>query len=637
MAGSDRRPELFAAALIPYTAAAIAIVLRIVARRQTRVVMLWEDYLSIVAFAIGTGFTFISLFKIRWGFGLPMKDIHLSEKEIRHHYFVDLWADMWLYTFSVGLSKFVILGFYWRMFALSKIRLPIQILFGLSAGWIVARITLICMQCTPIRKFWDTEVPGRCPLTPMYSLFGAGIPHLFIEIAILLLPFIEIWSLHLSVKRKFLVAVMFSAGITVCISALMTILHTLALDKKKNTDLTWDGLEDQIWAVCDVNLASFATSLPLLRPIFRSFGQYFSSTVKATSIPSQNLKGTGSAPTYGSTPVKRSKALDSDSEVGFVDDGGGLRTKYPISLSGLFLSFDRAIYEEIKDIFYDITNFVIQVNGNGVQLCGSLIVRSLYPREYRVLIMPSEEIDFDRFIQNFAWGAVRNYSIHIMVGPGEDTRHQMEFVRFDLEVELYRLRDYVSEVVSGVLAKAEHLRDLQVSVDIKDKHIFARDSFHNTKLLIEPLQRLRGIPRPTFVGVFEWFPFRKGGPKRVPHVIPRLPELTEGWMRCIAKEAPTKILPKSPLAKLFVDFKTLYVRLAEIGAYIAEAGPKDLLHRARIASGQENIVELRRLFARLEENWKLHLRIQESIKREVEALVQRYNQADNCPESPGLN
>lgn len=78
MAGSDRRPELFAAALIPYTAAAIALVLRIVARRQTRVVMVWEDYLSIVAFvslstlwcnqilifvqAIGTGFTFISLF-----------------------------------------------------------------------------------------------------------------------------------------------------------------------------------------------------------------------------------------------------------------------------------------------------------------------------------------------------------------------------------------------------------------------------------------------------------------------------------------------------------------------------------------------------------------------------------------------
>lgn len=30
----------------------------------------------------------------RWGFGLPMKDIDLPPKEIVHHYFVDLWADM---------------------------------------------------------------------------------------------------------------------------------------------------------------------------------------------------------------------------------------------------------------------------------------------------------------------------------------------------------------------------------------------------------------------------------------------------------------------------------------------------------------------------------------------------------------
>ena len=50
MARSDRRAELFAAALIPYTAAAVALILRNVARRKTRVIMFWEDYLTIVAF-----------------------------------------------------------------------------------------------------------------------------------------------------------------------------------------------------------------------------------------------------------------------------------------------------------------------------------------------------------------------------------------------------------------------------------------------------------------------------------------------------------------------------------------------------------------------------------------------------------
>jgi hypothetical protein len=46
----NRQPELWAAALIPYTAAAVALVLRMVARRKTRVLLVWEDYLAIVAF-----------------------------------------------------------------------------------------------------------------------------------------------------------------------------------------------------------------------------------------------------------------------------------------------------------------------------------------------------------------------------------------------------------------------------------------------------------------------------------------------------------------------------------------------------------------------------------------------------------
>jgi hypothetical protein len=60
--------------------------------------------------------------------------------ELEHHYFLDLWVDMWLYTFSVGLSKFVILGFYWRMFSTSLIRQPIRILFACSVGWIITRV-----------------------------------------------------------------------------------------------------------------------------------------------------------------------------------------------------------------------------------------------------------------------------------------------------------------------------------------------------------------------------------------------------------------------------------------------------------------------------------------------------------------
>jgi hypothetical protein len=46
----NRQPELYAAAIIPYTAAAVALMLRMVARRTTRMQYIWEDYLAVVAF-----------------------------------------------------------------------------------------------------------------------------------------------------------------------------------------------------------------------------------------------------------------------------------------------------------------------------------------------------------------------------------------------------------------------------------------------------------------------------------------------------------------------------------------------------------------------------------------------------------
>ncbi|KAI4946982.1 hypothetical protein J4E86_008605 [Alternaria arbusti] len=163
----------------------------------------------------------------------------MAEDEIVYHYFLELWVDMWFYTFSVGLSKFVILGFYWRTFGLSVIRQPIRILFVCSACWIIVR---------PIQKFWYKDIPGKCTLPPMMSLFAAAIPHFILEVAILLCPLYEISRLHISTARKVAVAAMFAAGLL-----------------NPHPDLTYDGIDDQIWAVCDVNLASFASQSSMLK------------------------------------------------------------------------------------------------------------------------------------------------------------------------------------------------------------------------------------------------------------------------------------------------------------------------------------------------------------------------------------
>ncbi|ORY04385.1 hypothetical protein BCR34DRAFT_634161 [Clohesyomyces aquaticus] len=198
---------------------------------------------------------------MRWGLGIHLKDINLPEKQVVHQYFVDLWADMWMYTFSVGLSKFVVLGFYWRNFSRSIIRQPIHILLAFSAGWIIVRLRTIDTFSAPISKFWNQATPGTCRLTPMMSLFGPGIPHFIIEVAILPCPLVEIWRQHMPTARKLAVAAMFMSGVEVCLFALGTIIHTVQLARKREKDLTWDSIDDQIWAACDINLASSQVSI----------------------------------------------------------------------------------------------------------------------------------------------------------------------------------------------------------------------------------------------------------------------------------------------------------------------------------------------------------------------------------------
>jgi len=129
---------------------------------------------------------------------------------------------------------------------------------------------MILAQCQPIQVFWVPNIWGSCGVTPMLFLYATAVPHLLLEIAILVCPLVEIRRLHMARQRKIAVAALFMSGLLVCGSAVGSIAHTLMLreqHKREKNDYTWDGLEDQVWAVCDVNLASFASQYTLIFPL----------------------------------------------------------------------------------------------------------------------------------------------------------------------------------------------------------------------------------------------------------------------------------------------------------------------------------------------------------------------------------
>jgi hypothetical protein len=188
-----------------------------------------------------------------------------------------------------------------------------------------------------------------------------------------------------------------------------------------------------------------------------------------------------------------------------------------------------------------------------------------------------------------------------------------------------------------VLAKATRLRNLQVSVEIHDvlqlDTIRHRENMSDkVKLVIGPLHRLRCIPKPRLIGIHRQFGSRRRVSRRehllveeagLPHKLPNdFDALAKEWEHCVAAEAPFRILPKSTMYKLFVEFKALHGKLVTVVPYMALSGPRLLLHPARVAREQEDIVAFRKQFVRLI-SVPGTLIPHDGLRREVESAAQR--------------
>jgi hypothetical protein len=61
---------------------------------------------------------------------------------MNHDYFLLLYADMWLYTAAMRLSKMTALVLYWRLFGKSATRSCILLLVGCVVWWSFARVSM---------------------------------------------------------------------------------------------------------------------------------------------------------------------------------------------------------------------------------------------------------------------------------------------------------------------------------------------------------------------------------------------------------------------------------------------------------------------------------------------------------------
>ncbi|KAL2671610.1 hypothetical protein Neosp_014200 [[Neocosmospora] mangrovei] len=148
------------------------------------------------------------------GLGHLKADVSKPPEKVEEYARFGLFMAEFLYAMSLGFSKLAILGFYWRLFNVSNIRLGIYILQGCTVIWLTIRTFMTIFHCIPVQAYWNHNIKDAvCKVDPAKFMFGTTLVHLFLEIAVLSLPVFQVKALKLRLGQKIAVVAMFMFGI----------------------------------------------------------------------------------------------------------------------------------------------------------------------------------------------------------------------------------------------------------------------------------------------------------------------------------------------------------------------------------------------------------------------------------------
>ena len=124
-----------------------------------------------------------------------------------------LWASYFMGDIGITLPKASVLFLYARVFTTNNrfFRYGLWLGHFLNVAWWLAAVGRCAAFCSPIEKYWNPKIPGKC-LEPKALYISSALPSVVIDLYILLLPMPIIWILSLKAGRKLLVFGVFLCG-----------------------------------------------------------------------------------------------------------------------------------------------------------------------------------------------------------------------------------------------------------------------------------------------------------------------------------------------------------------------------------------------------------------------------------------
>ncbi|KAJ6184423.1 hypothetical protein N7519_005724 [Penicillium mononematosum] len=175
-----------------------------------------------------------------------------------------LWAAIPMYNASLAFTKFSILFQYLRIFPGKPFRLACYAMMAIVATYSSWAFVSGFVNCVPVAKFWNKDLPGNCLSFEALWFFNASM-NIVTDIALLVLPMPLLSKLQLPRTQKIALMGVFAIGILVVVTSILRL--SSLREVAKSPDTSYSNVGAAYWTAAECNVAIMCSCLPFLRPI----------------------------------------------------------------------------------------------------------------------------------------------------------------------------------------------------------------------------------------------------------------------------------------------------------------------------------------------------------------------------------
>ncbi|OHW98977.1 CFEM domain-containing protein [Colletotrichum incanum] len=204
---------------------------------------------------------------------IPRKALNTNVRQIWYIFGV-------LYFVSLAFIKISIIFLYFRIFPDEKFRKALWLTQVFNVLLLISFVAAQLALCQPLKLAWvgwTKEIEGKCFNRNVFIILHGAI-NVALDLWMLILPLTQLYGLHMQIRKKLGVMLMFSIGIlAVLIIRSLTavsayrIKAVLVFAKSYNVSASADSLETALWSHIELCVGVVVACLPSTRQVWTRF------------------------------------------------------------------------------------------------------------------------------------------------------------------------------------------------------------------------------------------------------------------------------------------------------------------------------------------------------------------------------